>query len=173
MTAGADPVPQPCLLGVSNLTAFYSVACYGAAICQHQSREEDKARNVKRDEPSHHSSNLNMNYHHGIALHGMILSHRQHVPTFKRKKRFSRVRLTYQPTACCLSRSTMWPFGGVPTEAAMQERIEQILYAEGTPTQLPDDVLTVLTERRRHAQQIGPWVEGHYRPGKELRRRKR
>ncbi len=56
--------------------------------------------------------------------------------------------------------------GGPPTEAALQERIEHILYAEGTPTQLPDDVLTALSERRQQAQQIGPWVEGHYRPGK-------
>ncbi len=63
--------------------------------------------------------------------------------------------------------------GGAPAEAALQEQIEQILYAEGTPTQLPDDVLTTLFERRQQAQQLGPWVEGHYRPGKEIRRRKR
>ncbi len=65
--------------------------------------------------------------------------------------------------------------GGVSTEAAVQEKIEHILYAEGTPTQLPDDVLTALNERRQQAHQIGPWVEGHYRPGKvvELKKKRR
>ncbi len=36
--------------------------------------------------------------------------------------------------------------GGAPVEAAFQEHIEAILYAEGTPTQLPNDVLTSLDE---------------------------
>ncbi len=63
--------------------------------------------------------------------------------------------------------------GGAPAETALQEQIENILYAEGTPTQLPDDVLTMLHERRQQAEQIGPWVEGHYRPGKEVKRLKR
>jgi hypothetical protein len=63
--------------------------------------------------------------------------------------------------------------GGAPTEAALQEQIESILYAEGTPTQLPDQVLVYLFERREQQIQKGPWVERHYRPGKEVRRRKR
>ncbi len=60
--------------------------------------------------------------------------------------------------------------GGAPTEAAMQERIESILYAEGTPTQLPDEVLVYLFERRAEQIQQEPWMEGHYRPGKSIRR---
>ena len=63
--------------------------------------------------------------------------------------------------------------GGAPAEAALQQQLERILYAQGTPTQLPEDLLTVLQERRKQAQNIGPWVQGHYRPGKEVRRRKR
>src|SRR5688572_24467752 len=62
--------------------------------------------------------------------------------------------------------------GGIPTEVALQQQIETILYAEGTPTQLPDDVLHPLNERRQLAERIGPWVEGHYRPGKGIKRRK-
>lgn len=63
--------------------------------------------------------------------------------------------------------------GGVPAEVALQERIEQILYAQGTHTTLPDDVLTILDERRQQARQLGPWVEGHHRPGIVFDRKKR
>ncbi len=63
--------------------------------------------------------------------------------------------------------------GGAPAEVALQERIVSILYAEGTPMQLPEDVLTVLNERRQQAQQIGPWMEGHYRPGKVVEVKKK
>jgi hypothetical protein len=63
--------------------------------------------------------------------------------------------------------------GGAPTEAAMQEQIEQILYAEGTPTQLPDEVLVYLFERREKEIQKGPWTEGHYRPGRVVDLRKK
>ncbi len=41
------------------------------------------------------------------------------------------------------------------------------------PTQLPEDILTMLDERRKQAQQIGPWVEGHYRPGKRVEVKKK
>jgi len=65
--------------------------------------------------------------------------------------------------------------GGSQTEATLQAQIENILYAEGTPTQLPDEVLVYLTERKQQAREVGPWVEGHYRPGKvvDLRKKKR
>jgi hypothetical protein len=63
--------------------------------------------------------------------------------------------------------------GGAPTEAALQEQIEQILYAEGTPTRLPDEILVYLFERRAEQIQKGPWAEGHYRPGKVVDIQKR
>ncbi len=63
--------------------------------------------------------------------------------------------------------------GGAPTEAAMQERIEQILYAEGTSTQLPDEVLIYLFEQRSEQSKKSSWVEGHYRPGKVVDIRKK
>ena len=36
----------------------------------------------------------------------------------------------------------------------------------GVRTQLDDDILRFLVERREQATELGPWVEGHYRPGK-------
>ena len=63
--------------------------------------------------------------------------------------------------------------GGVPAEVALQERIEGILYADGTRTELPEDVLIILNERRQQARQLGPWVEGHHRPGIIFQRKKR
>ncbi len=65
--------------------------------------------------------------------------------------------------------------GGAETAAALQAQIETILYAEGTPTQLPEEVLVYLTERKQQAREVAPWVEGHYRPGKvvDLRKKKR
>src|SRR5919199_2253072 len=56
--------------------------------------------------------------------------------------------------------------GGAPAEAALQQHLEGILYAEGTPTPLPDTVLTYLADRREQQSKKGSWVEGHYRPGK-------
>lgn len=40
------------------------------------------------------------------------------------------------------------------------------LLSSGEPTSLPTGVLTYLNQRRIQANQIGSWVEGHYRPGK-------
>src|ERR671933_902680 len=54
--------------------------------------------------------------------------------------------------------------GGAPAEAALQQQLEGILYAEGTPTQLPEAVLTYLVARREQQGKHGAWVEGHYRP---------
>ncbi len=61
---------------------------------------------------------------------------------------------------------------GCPAEVNLQQALERILYTEGTPTTLPDDVLTLLQERREQARQIGPWVEGHHRPGIVFERKK-
>ena len=63
--------------------------------------------------------------------------------------------------------------GGVPAEVALQERIETVLYATGTRTELPEDVLAILNERRQQARALGPWVEGHHRPGIIFERKKR
>jgi hypothetical protein len=46
----------------------------------------------------------------------------------------------------------------------LDQSIKQIL-SSGESVSLPDDVLRMLLQRRAHAQQVGPWVEGHYRPG--------
>ncbi len=62
--------------------------------------------------------------------------------------------------------------GGIP-KPEVQQTIEGMLYQMGTPTQLPEDILVFLTKRRAQAQQVGPWVEGHYRPGKRFKRKKR
>jgi hypothetical protein len=40
--------------------------------------------------------------------------------------------------------------------------------AAGEPAVVPEDVLRLLNARRTAATQVGPWVEGHYRPGKRL-----
>lgn len=49
----------------------------------------------------------------------------------------------------------------------LQEKLQNIL-SKGEPATLPDDILKALHERRIKAKKIGPWVEGHYRPGKRL-----
>lgn len=43
------------------------------------------------------------------------------------------------------------------------------LLDRGEAATVPLEVRAVLEARRRQATQIGPWVEGHYRPGKPLR----
>ena len=63
--------------------------------------------------------------------------------------------------------------GGVPAEATMQQQLEEILYKEGKPAQLPEDVLVYLFERREQQIQQGSWVEHHYRPGKVVDTRKK
>lgn len=47
-------------------------------------------------------------------------------------------------------------------------QIERTL-AYGEYIDLAGDVLDLLHDRRRLAQQIGPWVEGHYQPGRRFR----
>ena len=62
-----------------------------------------------------------------------------------------------------LNLDTVWHvavLGEKPTEAVIHV-IERIL-STGEATSLPDEVLEYLSERRKQAQQVGPWVEGHY-----------
>lgn len=54
---------------------------------------------------------------------------------------------------------------GEQPSAEFEQRIQQIL-AAGELTPLPEEVLKLLVERRAQATQLGPWVEGHYYPGK-------
>jgi hypothetical protein len=58
---------------------------------------------------------------------------------------------------------------GSPPPAEVDEQLTALL-AAGEPTPLPDDVVAMLQARRAQARQIGPWVEGHYQPGKRFRR---
>ncbi len=63
--------------------------------------------------------------------------------------------------------------GGQPTITALQQELERTLYAEGEPTTLPDEILVYLFDRRAEQSTRGPWMEGHYRPGKTVKRRRR
>ena len=56
---------------------------------------------------------------------------------------------------------------GDPPPTALHDELRAIL-ASGEPAQLPEDVLKLLNARRAEATELGPWVEGHYRPGKRL-----
>jgi hypothetical protein len=54
--------------------------------------------------------------------------------------------------------------GQVPPQE-IGERLDGLL-ASGEPANLPQDILKTLSQRRAQAQRLGPWVEGHYRPGR-------
>ena len=56
---------------------------------------------------------------------------------------------------------------GQPPPADLDEQLTAIL-ASGEPAELPTDVLTALSERRRQMSRRGTWTEGHYRPGRRL-----
>lgn len=58
--------------------------------------------------------------------------------------------------------------GTQPSEA-LDTRLANLL-KEGKQTTLPADIVQMLNQRRNQARQHGTWVEGHYRPGKHLRR---
>ena len=47
------------------------------------------------------------------------------------------------------------------------ERIKALL-ATVEPVTLPEEVVATLTARRSQAQKLGPWVQGHHRPGQAL-----
>jgi hypothetical protein len=38
----------------------------------------------------------------------------------------------------------------------------------GEPASLPPDIIATLNQRRQAARRIGGWVEGHYRPGRQV-----
>lgn len=56
--------------------------------------------------------------------------------------------------------------GEAPPEEIAQ-RLQTIL-ATGEPTTLPEEIVRLLCARRAQASTLGPWVEGHYRPGRRL-----
>ena|SRR5829696_6615591 len=56
---------------------------------------------------------------------------------------------------------------GDPPPADLHEELRAVL-AAGEPAVVPENVLRLLNARRTAATQVGPWVEGHYRPGKRL-----
>jgi hypothetical protein len=56
---------------------------------------------------------------------------------------------------------------GAPPPPTLDQTLDHIL-AAGEPVQLPTDLLNLLMERRRRANRLAPWVEGHYRPGEPL-----
>ena len=56
---------------------------------------------------------------------------------------------------------------GDPPPTALHDALRAIL-ATGEPATIPEDVLKLLNARRAQATEAGPWVEGHYRPGKRL-----
>jgi hypothetical protein len=56
---------------------------------------------------------------------------------------------------------------GDPPPAELEQQLKVILSA-GQATALPLEVLARLAQRRSQATKIGPWVEGHYDPGKQL-----
>jgi len=45
------------------------------------------------------------------------------------------------------------------------DRQLRTILSRGTPTSLPEEVLSELQRRRAQATTLGPWVEGHHRPG--------
>jgi hypothetical protein len=59
---------------------------------------------------------------------------------------------------------------GNPPPTDLEQQLQTILAAgsAGEATALPLEILARLARRRSQATQIGPWVEGHYDPGKNL-----
>ncbi len=56
---------------------------------------------------------------------------------------------------------------GDPPPPEVHDELRTI-FSRGEPAQLPEDLLERFNARRREARQAGPWVEGHYRPGRRL-----
>jgi hypothetical protein len=56
--------------------------------------------------------------------------------------------------------------GATPPQE-LDRTIRRIL-AAGEPTALPEEVLTLLLQRRAQQIRLGPWVERHHRPGQPL-----
>ncbi len=56
--------------------------------------------------------------------------------------------------------------GSLPTPE-IDGQLTKILEV-GEPANLPQNVVITLAQRRIQAKRIGPWVEGHYRPGQQM-----
>ena len=56
---------------------------------------------------------------------------------------------------------------GNPPPSELDERISALL-APGEPVTLPAEVVATLTARRAQMRTLGPWAEGHHRPGRAL-----
>ena len=56
---------------------------------------------------------------------------------------------------------------GSRPEPEIDEKLSKVLEG-GEPANLPQDIVTTLAQRRTQARRLGPWVEGHYRPGKPM-----
>ena len=56
---------------------------------------------------------------------------------------------------------------GLTPPEEVKTTLEAILEA-GEAATLPRDVIGSLTQRRAEARRLGPWVEGHYRPGRSV-----
>ena len=61
--------------------------------------------------------------------------------------------------------------GTRPAETLVQ--IIERLLAAGEATTVPAEARSLLERRRAQARTIGPWVEGHYRPGKRFSPKRR
>ena len=51
-------------------------------------------------------------------------------------------------------------------------RVIERTLAAGERTKVPEEIQALLERRRTQARAIGPWVEGHYRPGIRLQEEK-
>jgi hypothetical protein len=56
---------------------------------------------------------------------------------------------------------------GDPPLTDLHDQLRAVL-AAGEPAVVPEEVLRLLNARRNVATKAGPWVEGHYRPGKRI-----
>ncbi len=54
---------------------------------------------------------------------------------------------------------------GEPPPSELQDQLKSIL-SSGVEADLPEQLKAYLFQRRVQAKRVGPWVEGHYRPGR-------
>ena len=65
--------------------------------------------------------------------------------------------------------NSVWHVGvlGERPDDAAEQQLQRMLRG-GLPTELPDDILDALAERREQATKQASWVERHYRSGTDL-----
>lgn len=56
---------------------------------------------------------------------------------------------------------------GLKPSAEIDERLVDTL-SSGEDAELPQHIVSTLSQRRMQAKRIGPWVEGHYRPDRPM-----